>query len=193
MNEISGLLGALGTIVGAVGGVVVAVLAIQRWKEANRQRRDELSWRQAEEGRKVLDDLLLSEKHGGYDALVMTDLPEKGQFPFEDRNFSPPKPYNISHNDIIGALAGPAGSEKAAFIQACFDDLFYYLDRIGYFLMRGILTPDDVKCPLDYYAEKMARQRALYEGYIRRTRADRALQLLQRLLSWKRGADVPAE
>ena len=75
--------------------------------------------------------------------------------------------------------------EAGAFIWACFDDLFYYLDRIGYFLKQGFLTLDDVRSPLDYYAARMAKQKKVYEDYIRRIRAERAVFLLEHLPGWR--------
>ena len=53
-------------------------------------------------GPKVLDDLFLGEKHGGYDALGMADLPEGAEDDFEDRKYK--KLRQVKHKDVIEGL-----------------------------------------------------------------------------------------
>ncbi len=200
MNDIANLLQVIAAVVGVfgvlIGGLIAAMKMIGEWrranylrKEANDQRREELRWRQAEEGRKVLDDLFLSDKHDGFNALVMTDLAEeKEPVPFEDRWMEKIKieKHDVREKDVLEALK-LARSPKAAFIIGCFDDLFFYLDRIGYYLEEKRIELKDVLSPLDYYSEKMAHWPE-YEGYALRIRADRALRLLKKLPGWQRGA-----
>src|SRR5437660_1372484 len=91
------LLQAISALVAAVGGLVVALLALCQWRKA-------LRWRQGKEARKLLDDLFLSDKHAGYDALLMTDLPGGVRDDFEDRRFSNKVMRKVSHTDVIEAL-----------------------------------------------------------------------------------------
>ena len=69
--------------------------------------------------------------------------------------------------------------DKAAFIQACFDDLFYYLERISLFLEKGFVKYEDVCSPLGYYAEQMAKDWTVYKAYMERIRAGRACCFLK--------------
>ena len=138
-------------------------------------------------GRKILDDLFLNEKHLGYKALVMIDL-RNGEpaCKFEDNWLkSRIQIREINYQDVIHALEEDADSDKAAFIQACFDDLFYYLNRIGFFLKEGLLTIKDVQSPLNYYAGKMAGRKQTFEEYMEEIDAKRALSLLELLPGWR--------
>jgi hypothetical protein len=195
MNEVAGLIQAITGFIAALGALVVAWVAFRQWGQAIQQRRDEtqqreqdLRWRQAEQGRKVLDDLFLSEQHGGLDALMMADLPEGVPEEFEDRRYNPAakKPISVCHNQVIDALRKAVQNPNAldrteAFIIECFDDLFYYLERIGLFLKSGFITLEDVGSPLRYYAEKMIRGKTweVYKNYLETIRAYRALHFLQ--------------
>src|SRR5579862_1263800 len=93
-------------VLSALAALAVALLAIWQWWAATAQRKKEFRWNQAEQGRKLLDELFLSDKHNGYDALMMTDLPEGESCPFEDRRSSNPKCHNVNHVDVISALEG---------------------------------------------------------------------------------------
>ena len=75
-------------------------------------------------------------------------------------------------------LSATAPSGTAAFIQECFDDLFDYLDRIQLFLENESVTLNDVRSPIEYYAKRMARHKAVYQHYIEVLGQPRALHFL---------------
>jgi hypothetical protein len=172
INGYSGLIAALVTL-------LVGLLALYQWRVATR-------WRQGEEGRKLIDELFLGDKHGGYDALLMTE-PGIGEYLwYED---SKGKHYTkVSHEEAIAALTralvGKSQEEKDDFIRECFDDLFYYLERIELFLENRFITYNDVCSPLAYYEEQMAKNSEdykVYKDYIKKIRAGRADRFLNRL------------
>ncbi len=79
-------------------------------------------------------------------------------------------------------LAGNTDGEKDDFIRECFDDLFYYLERMALFLEKGFVKYEDVRSPLGYYAEQMAKNSAdwaVYKGYMERIRASGACCFLK--------------
>jgi hypothetical protein len=195
MEVFLALLPAIASSLASGATLVVAVLALYQWWRATR-------WRQGEEGRKVVDDLFLSDKHGGTDALVMTDLQDEEPCPFEEPDLirsKVKKTHQVSHKDVIEALKGSGKDpDKTAFIQGCFDDLFYYLERIDLFLENRFITCDDVRSPLAYYQEQMAKNPEdykVYKAYIRKIRAGRADRFLKRLEKERRErkgfADAP--
>jgi hypothetical protein len=176
------LLQPISAAVAAVGGLVVASLALWRWW-------DNLKWRQREEALKLLDDLFLSDRHDGYYALVMTTLEEGETEPcrFEDC-FLPhtPQPRDVNHANVIAALQREdCPDDTDAFIKGCFDDLFYYLERIGRSMERRFVTFEDVRSPMEYYVGRMARHKQIYLEYIRRIGATRALYFLNQFRSWR--------
>jgi hypothetical protein len=175
--------------------LVVAWVAFRQWGQATRQREQDLRWRQAEEGRKILDHLFLSDQHGGLDALMMADLPEGVTDEFEDRRYSTAAQKcmrQVRHNQVIEALhmavQNPAAlDDTGAFIVGCFDDLFYYLERIGFFQQSGLVTLDDVGSPLGYYAQIMVdgENWGVYDRYLVQILACRARRFLQLVARWQ--------
>jgi hypothetical protein len=176
-EEVLRWLQGISALAASFGGLVVAFMALYQWRQTTR-------WRQGEEGRKLVDDLFLSDKHGGTDALLMTELPEGKKWTFEDKSNSKIKTHEVNRKDVIEALDGSADTDKTAFIRGCFDDLFYYLERIDLFLEKGFITYEDVCSPLAFYEEQMAEVAEcykVYKEYIKRIRAGRAVRFLKRL------------
>jgi len=174
---------AVAAVTASVGGLIVASLAIKQWMEANKHREEALRWMQEQQSRKVLDDLFLGEGHNGYFALIMADLRAGAdECRFEDDWIrSKVQVHTINHQQVMAALqATPPPDDRAAFIQGCFDDLFYYLERIDLYLEKNFVRFEDVRSPLVYYAEQVALNTKVYRAYIRKIRADGAGRLLDR-------------
>jgi len=171
---------AISGLVASVGALVVAYVALRQWREATQQRQMELRWRQAEQGRTLINELCSNEGHHAYSALEMTD--PRGE-PYQVGRAT------VTHQQVIDALQQEPPTGNAITIQEYFDDLFFYLDLIELFLENHLVTFDDVLSPLEYYAARMVSNRVVYEEYIRELqppgiregeRPPRALRFLER-------------
>jgi hypothetical protein len=71
------------------------------------------------------------------------------------------------------------------YIQDGFDSLFYYLDRIEHFLRINLITFDDVRNPMEYYAQKMVKDKKVFLDYINTINYKGAAEFLNRFQSWQ--------
>src|SRR5215471_11296281 len=121
MRDLWELLSFKATVITALltlaGGVVTAALAV-------RQSRKDYRWKQAELARSLLDDIF--DDPPSNDAWRMVD----GEELYEDEQGNK---YQITMADVRRALPRPWNDDKGGkdvYIRWCFDDLFYYLERL---------------------------------------------------------------
>lgn len=177
--------------------VVVALLTfgvqLQRWREdrvkqleeakkANAQRAEELRWRKASLSRDALDKLF--DDSLAQAAMRMLDWDGR-EYEFHG------KTEQIGHGDVYRALRTTdlAFTAKEGFIRDCFDALFGHFQLMEHFLSINLLEEFDVMYPASYYAEIMARNRRVFEGFLTQYGYVQARRFLNRIPVWKQSAD----
>src|SRR5689334_14801935 len=127
----------LGTwIVGIIGGLVAATVAIAQQIQNRRQRERELRWKQAECGKKLIDEIF----HDPYSnaATLMLDswqrsysVPDAGKMDIDwDDHVRPALNVDSWDNE----------DPKSSFVRDSFDMLFYLLDRFECLLQVELTT-----------------------------------------------------
>jgi hypothetical protein len=166
-------------IVGIIGALVAAGLAIWQARESLKQRKRELRWKQAEMGKKAIDEIFDYEP--SRNACFMIE-PRKRRYTTTENLTEV-----ITHSMVISALQSKsiANEPRITFIQDCFDSLFYYFDRIEQFLQTELVTFDDVKRPAEYLAKLMAKDKETYLAYINSIEYSDAARFLDRFKAWR--------
>jgi hypothetical protein len=168
------------------GGLVTALMAVVTAMGTLRQRRREHRWRQAELGKRVLDELFADPF--SRDACYMLDV-ERRQYPALRGADT-----TVSFAEVRDALrlarervqlqkrlsASDDLSPKHIFICDCFDVLFYRLNRLEHFIENKLVRFGDVVTPLEYYAKRIQPYRQEFEDHMGAFQHDRAVKLLER-------------
>jgi|SRR5215204_4224341 len=166
-------------VVAIVGGLTAAFLAIWQAGQNLKQRKRELRWKQAELGKKIIDEIF--DYQPSRDALLMVEG-RKRHYKITEGDSEV-----IVYPEIISALRLEVSNNRRRqiYIQDGFDSLFYYLDRIEHFLGINLITFDDVRNPMEYYARKMAKDKKVFLDYINTINYKGAAEFLNRFQSWQ--------
>jgi hypothetical protein len=76
--------------------------------------------------------------------------------------------------------------EAGVFIRDCFDELFYFFERLEYCIAIGLITFEDVRFPWEYYAGVLGRNKAVFLEYNRPLYYERAIAFLERFQDWSK-------
>ncbi len=164
------------SLVGTVGGLVAAILAILQWQASTEQRTRELRFEQARQGRQLLTELFDDDE-----AKAVLSLLDEGEHTVSIAG----QPRVLSANDMINALSGkPVDTDAAKIITESLDALLYHMALIDHWITTGLVRDSDVLGPLEFYADRMALQRRLYEQYVAKYGPPGAIRLLKRYSSW---------
>lgn len=166
-------------LVASIGGSVAAFKAIFELRENRFQKERELRFKQAEAGKKLLDELFDDKE--AMRALNMLD------FNFmihkdEDGNGIP-----VNRNEIPEAIQNIDGQEdpKTVMIVRSFDALFYCLNLFEHFIEVGLTKEEDLAVPMEYYAKLLAENKSVYVEYIRKNTYLKSLSFLNRFSDWR--------
>jgi hypothetical protein len=168
-----------GAWVATAFGVVVTV--VKFWSEVKQgrlQRDRELRWRQAQAG-KALNDEMQTDEYA-WAALQMLDS--------ERRTFKTSTgTVEVIASDITAALDADAGrgDEKGTFIRDSFDALFYFMAMLEHYISSGLIRPEDVAYPMEYYVPLLAMHEREVSEYLRRYDLWRARTFLERYEAWR--------
>jgi len=167
--------------IGAVVGVLVAAFkGITEVRESRLQRERELRWKQANLGREIIDEIFDPKSFAGI-ALDMLDYAPFG------RSFGAIPADNddkiVRMDDIKRALdlTNVSMTKKDIYIRECFEWMFYYLERLAYFVEIELLTIEDVRFPLEYYAPFFLEEE-IFSRFGKSITYERGLKLLNRVL-----------
>lgn len=161
-------------IVTTIGAPIAALWALLQWRETLQQRKIEFRWRQADLGRRLLDQLFDEPVAGVALELIDGELefietPEEGK-------------VVVDNNSMIKALSSPkdntAGSRQ---IRRSFDALLFYLERLESMINLKLIEQDDIAMPTKYYCQKMKTYMETITSYAIETGYGNALNLIKRL------------
>lgn len=161
-------------IISAAFTLVAIFLAIMEYSESTDQRIKELRFQQAQVGKELLDEALLSEEV--QDAMRMLDRQDPG-VEFE---IAEGKAELITTSDIIQALSldEDTDSKKDVFIQDRVESLFFFIGRIQAFIDIGMVNEEDVLYPLEYYVQQMCDYKDNISPYVRTYSSKQTLTFL---------------
>jgi hypothetical protein len=171
-------------IVGVVGGLIAAGLAIYQAFENRKLRERELRWKQAESGRRLIDEIFHAPDSNT--ATLMLDSWHR-VYVLPDGTKS-----ELAWADVIKALDVGSFSQddiQTVFVRDCFDLLFYYLDGFEHLIQAGLTTFEDVRFPTEYYVDMIAedeKEKAIIAAYIRACKYKNIWQFLERFPAWRR-------
>jgi len=127
-------------------------------QEANEVAERELQWRRAQNAQALMaqmeNDPLAS------DAMLMLD--------WDGRNFPQKEPkWTISRQRARDALrvTGPIFTHEEAYVRDAFDRFFMYWEHAQHGIDVGLMAPQHVRFPLNYWAGQMARHPRVFEVY----------------------------
>ena len=176
---------AISSLAPAATGVGV-IIALQQWIASIRLRRRELRWKQAEQGKRLFDEIIANPESAR--ALLMIDSKERTYLREAGA-------IHLTHHSVLAALSADHPTEDQLFVRDAFDQLFYLLDRARQFRDAGLVKDADVRIPASYYAGRMARRGAkgTYEAYLASTGYNDLLTFLTRLPGWDaHGSTAPS-
>jgi hypothetical protein len=177
------LLQELAWLATAITVIVTIVKSISESKLSREQRARDLRWKQAEAA-KSLNSQMLNDPLSK-DARLMLDFPD-GTVEIPPTKTRVP----ITEKDICLALSTEPGStdELHAYIQRCFDNLFYYLATLEHYIDTTLVVSDDVKFPVDYYVRLLDEYQPEVDNYLAKNHLYRAQAFLKRCRSWSKPA-----
>jgi len=151
-------------LVGILGGLILAAVAVRQLILNAEQRKNELRWRQANAAKEAINDI--HSNNWAKNCVTMLDWSEgKHRFKFEDK-----PPVEISYDkDVIPAL-GKSYSECSDIDQDivyCFDCFFYFIDRIEHYIRTKLIEFADVEDVLRLYGGKMREHEQVYETFMK--------------------------
>ena len=151
-------------IVGILGGLLLAWVAIRQLKSNVEQRKNEQRWRQAQAAKEAINDI--HSNSWGRNCVTMLDWSEgKHRINFEEK-----QSVEISYaKDVIPALGKPYRecSETDQNVVYCFDWFFYFIDRIEHSITTSLIQFGDVEDVFRQYAHKIKEHRETYEAFMK--------------------------
>lgn len=165
-------------LVAIIGGLITAGLAIYQQRSANLQRKRELRWNQARMGKELMDQIYDEPETAA--ALDMLDM-EPGHVVYPGTGDA------VTVEDVRSALAPHLGQQgaRALFIQRCFNFLGYHLNQLEHFIHTGLVSPEDVSQPSEYYAGVLSKHRPMIVAYFNATQYPGAIRFLERFQTWR--------
>jgi hypothetical protein len=151
-------------LVGILGGLILAAVAIRQLKLNAEQRKNELRWRQANAAKEAINDI--HSNNWGNNCVTMLDWSEgKHRLIFEGKH-----PVEISYDqDVIPALV-KSYSECSVVEQDivyCFDWFFYFIDRIEHYVRTKLIEFADVEDVFRGYAGKIRQHEEVYDAFMK--------------------------
>lgn len=184
----------LAWLVAIVGGPITAFLGLRQAFRADRQRREELRWRQANTAREMLGQAFTNPAVRA--ALTLLDWDNR-EYEVRPGKFEP-----INQEQMRRALRVPGQRDESftpreAFVRDCFDQLFDTLDRLQQALRQGSVDTaairfEDVQPPLEYWVNSLRAHRDATEPYARAYGYTLALDFLERFPGWRQAGDAAA-
>lgn len=151
-------------IVGVIGGLIAASIAIFQFGANRKQREEELRWQKANIAKQIVEDIHRNEY--ACQAVTMLDWSE-GAHEYEvDEGQTELVSYT---NDVLPVLRKPVAScltDKERFIVDSFDWFCYLIDRIEHYIVTGLIEFDDVRDIFKPYARKIKDEWATYENFM---------------------------
>ena len=169
----------IASIVAQVGAVIVAIVAVRTWQQANAARAVDESWNRVKHGITLWDQIVADPKCVA--ALHMLE--------------GTPRLYTIdgtvresvTRDLVVAALtkATMVPSPVHYFIRDSFDSLFFRLGHFEQYLDSGLVEDKDIEDITDFYVARMADDKPVYTAYLRDVCRNRVVfRLLGRFPVW---------
>jgi hypothetical protein len=169
----------------AIGGALLSAIAlIVTLAQSTSQRRDDLRWGQAKLAAELVDHMLADPQ--AFAALRMIDW-ERPELLIDGEK------VKIASEQTRAAL-DPANNDQLPkhgfYIRESFDRLFYHIGKLERSIQSGLITFEDVRSPLKYYAPILcSKYGQVLNGYMPQLHHDDAAKMIRRL----RGTPEPPE
>ncbi len=151
-------------LVGIVGGLIAVFTGIYQLGQGNVQNARELRWKQAEQGREMVDKMLSDE---GWKAMEMMDWDDEGR----DYEINGHK-EKVNANDVYAALEKGESTDKDHYIIDRLDRAFFLVSQLEAAVRSDLVRFEDVRFPLSWYAAKrMCPRKRLFESYMKENAA----------------------
>ena len=169
-------------IVTSVGAAIAAWKAIAEMRKANIERMEartnrerDLRWRQAEAGKKLIDELLSNSKAA--DALRILDL--DGHEIALGANGASIRTSHATLSHHLRTKNLTLTPEDLA-VRERFDELLGAFDRLEHYVKIDLTLPDDVLPPFEYYADISGTLKEAMSKYAIFSKCSRAVDFLRR-------------
>jgi hypothetical protein len=167
------------TAIGVIGGLIAAFVATLQFSASVREKQRELRWRQAREGKAIVDELRADVMASN--AMKMLDW---GSISYDDNGR---KTIPITSEVLLEALRTEKTLFNAdeRFVRDCFDSLFDRYERIEQFISNGLIRFEDVQAPVGYFVRLMAKRRSVFGGFLQKYGYVAALRLCEHFDEWR--------
>ena len=168
-----------------IGALVTAIVAVAQLARGVSQSVREFEWKQAEEGRALVNAMLIDR---GWDAMTMLDFAEGRTYEVapETRVVIRPSDVEVALKEVISDDA-PQRTETQRFIIDRYDRLFFLVSQLQVAVRSGLVRKDDVKFPLSWYVEKrLCRRKQLILDYMKENAAPETIDFFASLDAWTR-------
>jgi hypothetical protein len=167
--------------VAALAGLFGMWRAVVELRHSTKQRDLDLRWRQAEMGKKILDELGDSAAHS---ALTMLDW--NGRIYMNAGVPTQPITHAIRRDSLrtVNTIFDP--KSDALLIRDAFDVLLDRFERIEHFIRIELIRFEDIRQPLSYYIRKLAHndERPVIEKFLEEYEFTLARNFLERFKEW---------
>ena len=176
---------AASAIAACLGVVVAAFQALSEWSKSRKQHEDELRWKRSELALRALD--AMNADALAKNALTMLDWDNR-EFAIESGGKASVRFDDVSKALRINTSGKLEFSDTECFIRDSFDHLAEHLQRIKHLIDIGLISLEDVKNPLRYWARRMAHKDFCNSGdpirtFLKSYDYDLALKLIDELRS----------
>ncbi|MBI4516624.1 MAG: hypothetical protein HY699_12505 [Deltaproteobacteria bacterium] len=157
--------------------LVTALKVLAELRQSREQRQAELRWKQAEAGKALNDEMQTDER--AWPAMQMLDSDQRTFNVGEDVRLT------VTQADIRAALdPGTESTAVVEFIRDCFDTWFYFLAMLDHYIDTGLIRPEDVAYPTEYYVPLLARHRLQVDKYLAHYGLSKVQGYLRRHPEW---------
>jgi hypothetical protein len=172
--------------IASIGGVIAAGKAVWEIRRSRIDREAEFRWKRAELGKSVLDEIW--KQPLARSALRMLDWTGL-TYPRGDQQTGV-----IDHALMFRSLRPTSGpfSPDEQFVRDCFDELFDGFERLEHFVQIRLILFEDIDSRLRYYISLLARNKQVYQKFLKKYGFILACALLERFESWKPASSEPA-
>jgi hypothetical protein len=162
-----------GTLLAGIGG---ALWALIQYQSANKTRREDLRWRQAERADDLLDQILSNPNV--VNAFRLLDWNGAKRFPYTNGDES--KPIEVTWAEQDEDLKNSSGTFREMFVRESFDALYESLERVEHAITIGVVAFEDVAQPFRYYVTKIGQRKEAFTAFQKRWGYDMAKRFIER-------------
>lgn len=158
------------------GGAIAVFLALRQYADANRTRKEDLRWRQAERADDLLDQILNNPRV--VNAFLLLDWDGAKKFPFV--NGDQAETITATWQEQDHDLANASGTIREMLVRESFDALHEAFERLEHAISIGAVVFSDVARPFHYYVKKIEQRKTAFAAFHERWGYDMAKCFLHR-------------